>query len=810
MRVARSRPLPIAVGIIAGVVGLLAPAQASAAVTSVLAGQTVSGNPIPCVTQSDGVRVCHGTFSSSGGPDLRLKSFDGTPLGLYVVLPPAPVTGTDGDYPLMIQSHGWASPTAGPSDTQYFGPTGDEWAKDGYAVLELDARGVGDSCGTPASRLADPTGCLNGYIHLDDERFEVRDIQYATGLLVDEGIVDPTRIGATGESYGAGATLELATLKNRIMNANGTLSPWTSPKGIPLSIRAAVPLAPWSDLVNSLAPNGRTLDYQITPPTADLSPVGVEKQSFVPGLYAIGNENGYYAPPGVDPSADLTTWIATLNAGEPYDGNSEIESIVNQLARYHSAYYLLDGAYGTAKEPPPPMLIANGFTDDLFPVDEAVRYYNFEQSMYPSDPIALFDFDGGHMRGQNKPADLALFKPRVAAFMNYYVKGTGPQPPLGATALTQTCPHSAPSGGPYWAPTWAALHPGDVDYSSEPAQTILSTAGNPSVSATFDPIVSSGLADVESSAACLTASATPEGAGVATYRLPAATGSGYTLLGAPTVIANLNVTGDYAYVAERLLDIDPATNEETLVARGVYRINPAAPDGPQVFQLHPGAWHFAAGHMPELELLGRDAPYLRPSNGTFSITVTDLQLRLPVHDKPGSNPAVNKPAPPVYPGCPPATGKLSGTAIGQLRLGMTRAQARRAYEQNSTRGTRYEEFFCLADSGIRVGFASPKLLRTLPRRMRERFAGRVVWISTSNRRYEIHGIRPGARLATAAKRLKLEGPFHIGLNYWYLAPNGTSTAVLKGRHGIVEEIGIGDRPLTHNPRSRLTFLTSFY
>ena len=36
--------------------------------------------------------------------------------------------------------------------------------------------------------------------------------------------------------------------------------------------------------------------------------------------------------------------------------------------------------------------------------------------------------------------------------------------------------------------------------------------------------------------------------------------------------------------------------------------------------------------MPKLQLLGRDAPYGRASNGTFSISVSNLQLRLPVHE----------------------------------------------------------------------------------------------------------------------------------------------------------------------------------
>ncbi len=98
-----------------------------------------------------------------------------------------------------------------------------------------------------------------------------------------------------------------------------------------------------------------------------------------------------------------------------------------------------------------------------------------------------------------------------------------------------------------------------------------------------------------------------------------------------------------------MLDVDPATGTETLVARGVYRIDPDTPDGRQAFQLHPGAWHFAAGHVPKLELLGRDAPYARPSNGLFSISVSDLELRLPVHEvagAPGTSGVVTQPLPP--------------------------------------------------------------------------------------------------------------------------------------------------------------------
>jgi hypothetical protein len=607
------------------------PAQA-APITSVFAGQTMSGNPIPCAAQSDGVRVCHGTDNGGGSADLRLKAFDGSPLEVWIILPPAPRSGSDGHYPFVVQSHGWGVPPTGPDDTQFYGPTADTWAQRGYAVMQLAARGWGDSCGTPASRAAAPAACLNGYIRLDDERYEVRDIQYETGLLVDDGVVDPNRIGATGESYGGGVSLELATLKTRVMNADGTLSPWRTTKGRALHLAAAAPVIPWSDLVYSLMPNGRTLDYQVTGRTADLSPIGVEKQSFVSGLFALGAAEGYYS--ATDQQADLPAWFALLNAGEPYDTNPEAQAITTQIARFHSAYYLLDGAYGTSKASPAPLLIANGFTDDLFGVDEAVRYYNLERALYPSDPIALVDGDFGHQRAQNKPGDKALLSSRIQQMFDYYVKGGGTQPPLGATATIETCPSTARSGGPFSASTWAALHPGEVDVSSPASQTILSTAGNPAISRAIDPIAGDG--------ACASVSATDQGPGVATYRLPAATGHGYTLLGSPTVVATLSVTGEFPEIAARLWDVDPASNTETLVARAIYRVDAG---GRQVFQLHPGAWHFAAGHIPKLELLGQDAPYARASNGQFSIAVSGLQLRLPVHDAPGSSPAVGQPLP---------------------------------------------------------------------------------------------------------------------------------------------------------------------
>jgi hypothetical protein len=197
------------------------------------------------------------------------------------------------------------------------------------------------------------------------------------------------------------------------------------------------------------------------------------KQSFVAGLYGLGLAMSNYAPPGTDPDADLTPWYAAINAGEPYDGNPLSQDIADETTRHHSSYYIDDSIA------PAPMLISNGWTDDLFPPDEAIRFYNRTRTQYPGTPIALIFTDHGHQRGQNKAADVVLHS-RQDLWLDHYLKGTGSVPSTDVEALTTTCPNSAPSGGPYFGTTWADLAPGEIRTSSAAAQTILPSAGDSS------------------------------------------------------------------------------------------------------------------------------------------------------------------------------------------------------------------------------------------------------------------------------------------------------------------------------------------
>lgn len=398
-----------------------------------------------------------------------------------------------------------------------------------------------------------------------------------------------------------------------------------------MELAAAVPQWPWSDLAYSLMPNGRTLDYVADAPYRGpdgKAPIGIEKASFVAGLYGLGKAASNYALPGTDPDADLDTWYALINAGEPYDSNPLANSIVDEITSHHSSYYI------DHSQAPAPLLIQSGWNDDLFPVDEAVRFYNRTRTQFPGDPISLFLMDDGHDRSQNKPADNDVFRARRNAWFDHYLKGIGPAPQSSAEALTTVC--GGPSAGPYKAPSWKDLAPGEIRFGDAAAQTIVPGSGDPTIGKKFDPIAEKD--------ACATAPAANQ-LGTANYRLPVPAG-GFTLLGSPTIVADLATTNTESQIAARLLDV--SGESESLVARGLLR--PGSGGAGFVFQLHPQGYRFEPGHEVKLELLPDDEPYSRPSNTQAPITVSNLELRLPTLEQPGAGGgAVKPPAPKILP-----------------------------------------------------------------------------------------------------------------------------------------------------------------
>lgn len=562
---------------------------------------SIFGGRIPCVEQ-DGVQFCAGTIET------RVESWDGVPLDVSVTLPPAAM---DGPFPAIVDLHGWSLGKSGSPFTA--------WALDGYLVISATARGFHGSCGSLAARatdvtLSNPNICIErGWTHLADARYESRDTQYLAGLLADEGLIIPDKVGVTGISYGGGQSFLLAALKDRVMLPDGSLTPWKSPGGLDMKIAAAAPIIGWTDLAYALMPTGTTLDYRTANPYGTRT--GIQKQSWNATLYLAGNAAGYFAPEGVDPSADLIGWNDRIALGEPYDGDSSSGALIDEITKHHSAYYI------DASQPPAPIFAYNSWTDDLFPADEPIRYWQKIHALYPNQEFALHFEDGfGHPRA-GLSANLATVNAKVVQFFARHLKGSGAAalPPL--ETYTQKCGDSTTTG-PHAAVDWNAIHPGEVRYVSKKPKHYDESAGAAANAVATDPL--------GPGTSCREVPATDDPK-AATYRFSAK--SGFTLMGSPTIVVDMSASNEAAQVAARLWDVAP-DNTQALVTHAFYRPR-RDNQGPQVFQLHPNGWHFVAGHTVKLELLGQSVPYGRAGHVPFDVFLKKVELRLPTLEQPG-------------------------------------------------------------------------------------------------------------------------------------------------------------------------------
>ena len=170
--------------------------------------------------------------------------------------------------------------------------------------------------------------------------------------------------------------------------------------------------------------------------------------------------------------------------------------------------------------------------------------------------------------------------------------------------------------------------------------------------------------------------------------------------------------------------------------------------------------------------------------GTPVVTVQRLWLRIA----------------PLLNACPAASGQLTASRIGTMKLGLTRRQAHRLGRHR--RAGRGYERYCLTGGKIRVAYPISSLARHLDARTRRDDAGRVIFALTANRHYQIHGVRVRMTVSAAQARMHLGRGVVIGLNTWYIINDRKANWVLKAQHGIVREIGITQRSLTHTRAQR--------
>ncbi len=597
------------------IVGLVAAASAAASASAPFGH--------PCVVQN-ATRFCPTADLAS-----RVPSFDGVPLDVDVTLPEQ----GKGPFPAIVMLHGFGGTKTNFETTSPAGPAPEEagngstiyhynnvfYARRGYAVVNYTARGFGDSCGGGTG--GDHSGpCGSGYIRLADSRYEARDTQYLLGLLADEGVVKPREIGVTGISYGGGQSMELGFLAGKRRQPDGKLVPWRSPDGKKMEVAAAYPRWPWSDLVSALIPNGRYLDTEVAKLEQPINPFGVPISSFLNGLYLTGAVNGYYcggAPastPCTDPEANITQDKAWIDAGQPLP--AEAKAALRGISTFHGGSPI---AFAKGASTPAPLLIQSGWTDELFPPEQALRVYGYLRSQDRKAPVSLQIGDLGHSRGSNKPGLNHFFNDQAAKFFAHRLLGAKVQgpPPGSVAAFTTTCPITTPDGGPFKAKGWGAIHPGGFSFGSGAAQEFTSAGGDAALAKAFDPVFGT-------TEACKAVPITPE-TNVATYTRTV--NKGLTMLGRPTIATRISSTGQYGQIDARLWDISPE-GTQLLVTRGTYALYNGQ-TGEIEFQLHGNGYRFAKGHRVELELLGRDAPYYQPGNVPFTVRASDLEVTLP-------------------------------------------------------------------------------------------------------------------------------------------------------------------------------------
>ena len=613
---------------------MTAPGLQSTAGAAQVASLTPTLNSAGC----PGTMTSGGVVSPPGGHPFivctgRIRSFDGTPLDTDVTIP----TGTTKARPLMIFLHGWGNSKTDWESTTLEGTGKDDYhwnnawfAAKGWISLNYSARGFHMSCGKDSSGYSyasDPT-CSDttgekSWTHLADRRWETHDSQYLAGLLVDAGLVKPRRIVASGGSYGGGQSWDLALSQDRVVAststdpAHPTLTQWTSPNGTPMHLVAAIPMYPWTDLADALVQNGRAADGANGGPAdgPHESPYGVDKQSYVDGLFADGGATAQYAAPGADPTADLSNWYAGINAGEPYSANPNAQTALTQVAGAFRSPYAMPVPTGRHEVP---VFVIQGQTDPLFDSFHAIDMVNRLKAVDPNWPVTIFLGDVGHSYADNPSDTWQQAHDASNAWLTSVMAAQAPaNPPV--TVTTTAC-LTGQTHVTYTAASYGAIAASVTHLTSAPAQTSTSSTGASTEGTNTDPIANAG---------CRTMAASQSDPNQASYSFPAPSG---TLAGAPIVNVDVAVTGTSAEIAARLWEVNPTTGNQTLITRTVYRIEQAGPTGTAhlAFELWPQAWQFIAGDQVKLELTQNDNPVWRPDNIASSITYTNLDLGLPL------------------------------------------------------------------------------------------------------------------------------------------------------------------------------------
>ena len=392
-----------------------------------------------------------------------------------------------------------------------------------------------------------------------------------------------------------------------------------------LDLQVAVPKYGWTDLGHSLAPNGRPSTGRPDSDTGEGFPLGTPKQSYLEGFYAIGLTQ----PFGFDPP--VNAWHARIQT-DPYDVAGVEDPVVRDLrtglTEARSAYYQDEGFAAQRKGRKVAIFAPQGWTDDLFPAQEAFRQFKYLKALDADWPVEVAMADIGHPRAQNPSAQWQALNARANLFLREHIGGSHEQR-TGVWSLPTVCRGSAPSPVAARTPEGLASGKLTVGFRTGGSQTLGSGTGDPDGVAS-DPVFGGTLFPEQGECRSSEAPTHPGRYTVTSAPLRKTT----TYVGLGEVALPYTLAGTTATLNARVWDVAP-DGEALLVTRGSHRLSAPAYDalaGTLRLPLFGNHWRLEAGHRLRLDLASVDQPTFKPNTANGTVTFGAPTLVLPTRE----------------------------------------------------------------------------------------------------------------------------------------------------------------------------------
>ena len=544
-------------------------------------GEGITPTGLDCGYSTATVQDCRG-FLASG--------VDGARLDVTVQIP-----RTEGLHPLVVQVHGYAGSKTSSGDIAA------RLVAEGYAVLRYSTRGFGESW---------------GQVNMSDVNAEIADMRSMIAQVVDDPTfaIDGDAVAVTGASYGGGHSWAAAITPT-----------FTTPLGTPVRIRTVVPIAPWTDLLYSLIPNGRERRSVDGP--------GGLKLSYVNGLYGSGIRRNPARPYPNYPEYFLG-WHAWINAMEPTSVDPIYRSIVDGLAGYRSIWWQ-QSFWGSAAAARTPIFQVQGFTDDLFPLPEAKRMLLALQTIDPTYPISTYLGDLGHPRASNKPGEVEYVLGLLTEWLAFHLKGEGVQPAhVIRAAITRPRDEPFDAANVLTVQSYDQLSSMVYTHGFDGTAVLINPVADPMAGFVWDPLVMEASHELAPLPPPPDAPIVAQSLGV--YEVPVSeltSGTDLMIAGQPLIHLRARSGAQRVQLNVRLFDVAPDGSKQ-LITRGTYTLQNERTGlslGPAEVTIatYGNLWRVPSAHHLRLEITNLDSPYITPSRVPSVTVVSRVRLEIP-------------------------------------------------------------------------------------------------------------------------------------------------------------------------------------